>query len=388
MNSFTWKKSLFQFIAVLLIVVITSLFFLLPSERQIAKSYNDNILKNNVNLSFQVPSPGKDQVKELETHSAIDKVFPYYDLFANLKLKNRTLSNYYTMLITNTQTASFPFTQDSVAVKKINYSNNDTVAFIGYSFANDNNLNAGDSIVLNIGENATAAIIGAVVVDPGLFMHIRQGNGSGGAVIVSVPEGYLDEVTKGRTIQYGGAYIRVNDYDGTKNILREYKPMGRLRDRNLFSTQDEYQNYLDNFNKTSYAAEIRDLGSELGRPASFPVYGVLLTLIIAVIGIMLIVTVIFGSKSSLGINREKIKKGEYVNSIIAPIKRNYLVILLFNIVLYLLFFCIFVMTNRTYCPVVNYALLIVPFFIFLILLSALCMGTFIKFYKKQLNIIL
>ena len=379
------KKNILILISIFTFVVITSLFLLLPAERQIAQKYNENILKKNINLSFQIPSPGKEQIKDLEANSDIEKIFPYYDLFTTLKLKRKTLSNFYTMMITNSQIDAFPFTQDKMIINKLNYSADEVIAFIDYSFAKDNNLKTGDKIDLSVGAKDINAVIGAVIINPGQFIHIRQGDGTEGSVIISIPDVTLQEISEGRIIQYGGAYIRSRNYDKTKEMLRAYKPYGRLKDRQLFPTQDEYQSYLDNFNKISYNAEIRDLKSELADSSPFPFTGILLLLFLITLQIILIIIICFNNTSTFGRACERIKNGEEIKDIIHPIKQNFISVLILNILLYTLFFIIFTATNRLYCQTGNYLLFFISFIVTMIILNILCLNLYLKFYKKRLS---
>jgi len=245
-------------------VIIISIFLLYPFEQKISGNYNINKLKKEANVSFQVPSPGKMQIQEILNNQNIEAVFPYYDLFTDVSLGNkRKLSNRYLMLITGSQAGAFPFVQESMFIKKDNIDTKKPLAFIDYGFAKKYGLSLGAEIGFNLGSVSLTAPVAAVTYNINRLMHIREGDGTEGVLIISIPESFLSDLEEsvGRTIQFGGAYIRAKNISVVKDYLKDYKPLGRLKERRLFATESEYVKYLNDFNGISYSAEIRDLSN-------------------------------------------------------------------------------------------------------------------------------
>ena len=58
---------------------------------------------------------------------------------------------------------------------------------------------------------------------------------------------------------YSGMYISANDYNACRAFLTtEYRPLGRLKDRDQFSSDEQYQVHYDAIMSSGYANEITD----------------------------------------------------------------------------------------------------------------------------------
>lgn len=58
---------------------------------------------------------------------------------------------------------------------------------------------------------------------------------------------------------YSGAYISASDRSQCEYYLRtEYKPLGRLKDRSEFDTEEAYLRHYENFMSASYSNELTD----------------------------------------------------------------------------------------------------------------------------------
>ena len=61
---------------------------------------------------------------------------------------------------------------------------------------------------------------------------------------------------------YSGAYLKVNDISKSDAYLRNYKPMGRLKTRDDFNTDEEYQIHYNSWNNASYYNEITSFNAK------------------------------------------------------------------------------------------------------------------------------
>lgn len=58
-------------------------------------------------------------------------------------------------------------------------------------------------------------------------------------------------------IKYSAAYIKATDLSKCKNyLLKDYKPFGRLKDKEDFKSEDTYNEHLENFSNADWSKEI------------------------------------------------------------------------------------------------------------------------------------
>jgi hypothetical protein len=387
MNVFYGINIKIHFAIVAFFVFLISVFLLLPFEQKASEHYNIKKLRQNINVSFQVPSPGKAQVQELLKNQYIKNVFPYFDLFTDITIKNKKgLSNYYAMLVADSQLDTFPFIQEKMLIKKSPVDSKMPLAFIDYAFSKRYNLSVLETIDLNIGSNGFSIPIVGIIYDTNKLMHVRQGDGEG-TLIVSVPENIISELEKssGKIIQYGGAYITTENNGSAKTFLKDYKPYGRLKDRNLFTTQDEYAKYLGEFNNISYAAEIRDLSGVYSTNNVLYLFDIIPITLLTLLVLITLVLFSFNSRKYMLIARENIKNGSKVSDIIYSVKEYVTVLTVFIIVLYLIVIIIIINLDNNYYSISFVIPVTTVFFTFFVLAVILLSKIYLSYYRNHLS---
>jgi len=370
------------------LVIIISIFLLSPFERKVSENFNINKLRKEANISFQIPSPGRSQIQEIMNNQNIDAVFPYYDLFTDVSAGNKKiLSDHYVMFITSSQAGTFPFVQESMFIKNGNIDTKKPLAFIDYSFAKQYRLSLGTEIGFNIGSASLTAPVAAITYNVNKLMHIMEGDGTEGILIISIPESYIPDLEEsiGRTIQFGGAYIRTKNTNAVKAYLKDYKPLGRLKDRRLFPTENEYIKYLNDFNKISYSAEIRDLSNTF---TSFSPLYIVEVIPILPLTLLLLFTFLFFSFNSqkfIAFARENIKNGGSVRNILRSIKTYLFYFTVYIIILYFVLFCIIVKLDNTYYPITSSLPAFSFFGIIFVLLVIILSKIYLTYYERSLN---
>jgi len=370
------------------LVILLSIFLLSPLEQKVSENYNIKKLRQEANVSFQVPSPGKSQIQEIMDNKNIEAVFPYYDLFTDVSLKNKKLlSEHYVMLITSSQVGTFPFVQESMFVKKGNIDAKKPLTFIDYSFARKYGLSVGKEIGLNIGSISLTAPIAAITYNINRLLHIREGDGTEGMLIISIPESFVSnlEESVGRTIQFGGAYIRTKNISAVKSYLTDYKPLGRLKGRSLFATDGEYIKYLNDFNGTSYSAEIRDLSNIFNSSSSLYIVEVFPILLLTVLLLFALLFFNFNSQKFIAIANENIKNGGSIKDILNSIKTYLIFFSIYIIILYFVLFCIIIKLDNTYYPIISSLPFFLLFSIIYVLLVIILARLYLIYYEKSLN---
>jgi hypothetical protein len=337
----------------IVVLFVASLFFLFPTLRTTAKQYNEKRLIAQAQVTFQIPSPSHSQIQELESNSFIQRVFPYYDVFATVKVKNRRLSNYYAMLIDDNSTDVFPLTQSALRLEYDPVSSSSPGAFVDYAFSKEYDVSIGDELTIEIGLESLSVVIAGIVLNCVDYLPLQ--NDSGGALIIAISPKTLSNIA-GKTLHYSGAFLRVNDKNKAKEYLQNYKPLGLFRERSDFKTDEDYQKYIRDFTAMSYEAEIRDLTQlnnfllQAGNTVldSFPLP------IIVILCLIIITIVSFSNQDIRHTIRTRAKNGEKETRIAKSIRASILAIIYSTSFFYILILAFVISRSKIYCPILFY----------------------------------
>ena len=241
------KRLLLSIIYSLIIATAYIAAFVVPY----AKNYSENDLKKSVyeksNISYDIPSPTKSQLKELRSQSFVVDAFGYYITEAGININGNSTK---AKLMISDCVDSVEMTMfNSQRVVEKGSGSYEIPLYIGNDFAIDNNLKIGDEITYNGFKLTVAAIF-----EPDTYK---------GCILVPVASGEFLDMIEGSTNAYSGAYIEVNDEKAAENYLRSYKPEGRLKDRAAFESDEEYQIHFDAWSDASYYNEITSFSDKL-----------------------------------------------------------------------------------------------------------------------------
>ena len=242
------KKRLFVSI---LISIILSLAYMAVFVVPYAKASSSNELKRSVyencGISYDIPSPTKDQLQEIEALDFVDDTFGYYVTDATLNVNGTNVDS---SLMLSDCVDSIEMTMFNkeriIASANTDYEN---PIYIGSDFAEKNGINVGDEItysgyVLNV----------AAIVQPDTYKNCN---------LVLLKDSALRDFIESKTSAYSGAYIQVNDSQAADQYWRSYKPEGRLKDRAAFDSDEEYQIHFDAWESASYYNEITSFSEKL-----------------------------------------------------------------------------------------------------------------------------
>lgn len=248
-----WKKNRLwiTFLESVLSASLISLIFVSPNISNIAISYNEQSFYTGTGIDFDVPSPSKNQVIELEELDHIEKAIPY--IYTNKTVNydsSKTLSNVGVMFLDTFDMIELTMYNPLRLIERNdNYSDNPLV--VDYRFVKTTGLDLGDLVQINFAGSFVQFTIDAIYETNSYY----QSN-----VVLGIWSGQqktLTESNLGKELNYSGAYIVSNEISVTDYYLRtEYKPYGRLRDRSEFDSDESYQIHYDAFMSGNYSNEI------------------------------------------------------------------------------------------------------------------------------------
>ena len=261
MGFFSLKQIGLQFLALVIVILISFFMFVRPAITTIATHHTLTTVSDKASVDFQIPSPSNSQLVSLEQEPFIQKVFPYYDLFSDITAQDNTrIENTYIMLIESIRSKDFPFIAAPLQIKKIT-DVIDVALFIDSVVAKRYGIAEGDNISVDLGTMNITVPVAAIVYPPFDYLHIQKNQT--GLLVLALSNATFTQLTAAnhKTITYSGAYVRVSEYTAAKAFFKNYKPLGRMKNRKLFKSDVEYDMYVKSFYETSYEAEIRDFSS-------------------------------------------------------------------------------------------------------------------------------
>ena len=247
-----WIKNRFllDLIVPCLLVLLVVLAFISPMLNSIGEATLIQSLYRNDKLDFDISSPSFEQIAELENESFIASVFPYFyteiDLTVNGKTRetNLFLSDAFDKL---GQTMYC----NSRLIEKSNKTFENPI-LVDYQFVKDTGASIGDTVSAMFGTTTVEFQISAIYETNTYY--------DGGAVMAKWEGLQKDAIMQlSPNVTYSGAYVEAINHQQCKQFFEtQYKPYGRLRDRNEFATQESYDIHYNAFMNSSYSNEMTD----------------------------------------------------------------------------------------------------------------------------------
>lgn len=200
------------------------------------KSYSDvkdlfNIEKTEVD--FIITAPSSEQVSEISNMGHIERMVPYYYRSVTVSAKKGNVTS---SLFVVDDANDIPYTtlSESLLVER-DSADVANPLYITEDFAKSTGLGVADSVQISIdGTDLSFTVVGVYKSD---HRHV-------GGTIIAVKTNDVSSAMK--SAKYAGAFVASNNLTETGNyLLNEYVPMGDLRSRDEFDSDDAYQTYLD-----------------------------------------------------------------------------------------------------------------------------------------------
>lgn len=232
-----------------LIALICSLGFFKSNVSSLTDKHNFESIYLNTEFDFVIPSPSFEQVEILENEqNGIKTIVPYYAFSTSLQVNNSSIQSNIVMFDDFSKIESTPY--NSKRVVKGDILQKENVAIIDKLYAEKNNCNVGDSISLQIHSNAFSFEVVAITENNTAY------DGSVALVISNLDSKEINKTN----FKYGAAYVVAENYQECKTYLfNEYKPLGRLKDKSEFMTEEAYDTHFSNFNNADWSKEVTDM---------------------------------------------------------------------------------------------------------------------------------
>lgn len=232
------------------VALITSFLFVYPAIMQQADSYNSQSIYKNTDIDFIAPEPSFEQVSDLPGTNGIDKVFPFYLTKTQVDV-NGTSRTTTVLLSDQFQNVDLTMYNSARLIEKSS-EEYDNALLVDWKFCHDTSAGIGDTVSFTIGGETTEFKVYAIYETNSIYDN--------GAVLAKITDEQKNAIAQQSSNNgYSGMYITASDYNTCKSFLTtEYRPLGRLKDRDQFSDDDQYQVHYDAIMSSGYANEITD----------------------------------------------------------------------------------------------------------------------------------
>lgn len=128
----------------------------------------------------------------------------------------------------------------------------DNPILVDWQFCKDTSTNIGDTVSFSIGDTTVEYKIYAIYETNSIYEN--------GAILAQISTEQKEAIAqKSQNNGYSGMYISASDYNACQTYLtKDYRPMGRLKDRDRFDSDEQYQVHYDAIMESGYANEITD----------------------------------------------------------------------------------------------------------------------------------
>lgn len=230
--------------------MVVGLLFAFPHITQQADNYNAQSIYRNTDMDFIAPEPSYEQVSELEGQNGIEKVFPFYltkvQAFVNGTSRTTTV-----LLSDRFQNVGITMYNKARVIEKASAEFENPI-YIDWRFARDTGAKLGDTVFFSINNEAVKFQIYAIYETNTIY--------DGGAILAQITDEQAAEIRNNAVNNgYSGMYISATDYSTCRTYLTtDYRPLGRLKGREAFDSDEQYQIHYDAIMSSGYANEITD----------------------------------------------------------------------------------------------------------------------------------
>lgn len=257
-----WTKNrfLFDIVSGIALSLLFCFAFVSPSYGSYSKAYAENTIYLNTKIDYQVPNPSKDQLDEIKELTFVDDVFGYYFTKTNISGGKSAKIN----LLMSDTINSVDITMFSSRSLKTKTIQADKAAFIDEKASKILNAGLGDRINISIASSKIDYVVCGIYESTSVYPD-------GTVLIEFTGEAKKTYEANASSNSYSGAFIDASNEEECNEYLNSYIPMGRLKDRSEFSTDEAYNLYNNSILSGNYSNEISNFCSQ--RPMAVDVVG-------------------------------------------------------------------------------------------------------------------
>ena len=232
------------------IAFISGFLFVYPTILQQAQHYNAQSIYRNSTIDFIAPEPSFDQTSEIAGTHGIKDVFPYFLTKTTVSINGKTRTT--TVLLSDQFQKNELTMYNKARLIKESSIEYDNPVLVDWQFCHDTSAGLGDVVSITIGGISSEYRINAIYETNSIY--------DGGAILVGISNEQKTAINQqSNNNGYSGMYISASDYNACQSYLTSaYRPLGRLKDRSQFSSDEQYQVHYDAIMSAGYANEITD----------------------------------------------------------------------------------------------------------------------------------
>ena len=230
--------------------MVVGLLFAFPHITQQAGNYNEQSIYKNTDMDFIAPEPSYEQVAELEGANGVDKIFPFY--LTKTQVSVNGIPRTTTVLLGDQfQNIDITMYNESRVIEKASTEVASPI-YIDWQFAKDTGAKLGDTVSFAINNEVVEFQVYAICETNTIY--------DGGAILAQITAEQAAGISNNSVNNgYSGMYISAADYSTCRTYLTtDYRPLGRLKNRDAFDSDEQYQIHYDAIMSTGYANEITD----------------------------------------------------------------------------------------------------------------------------------
>lgn len=232
------------------LAAITGILFVFPYISQQANAYNSQSIYKNTDIDFIAPEPSEEQITDLPGTNGISAVFPYFLTKTQISVNGNSRT---TIVLLSDQTQNMDITMYNAErlIEKASTEYENSI-FVDWQFCKDTSAKIGDTVTIGIAGNQVEFKIYAIYETNSIY--------DGGAILAEISSDQKEAIMQNsKNSGYSGMYVAASDYNACRNYLTtDYRPLGRLKSRELFEDDAQYQVHYDAIMSSGYANEITD----------------------------------------------------------------------------------------------------------------------------------
>ena len=238
----SYRFNRFEAIYFVLVLIMISLGLVLAHlNHTITQKYN----LEKTSIDFIIPSPSSEQVNSLAQDPSIDTITPYYFFSFSINGMNSLADGY---ILESFDSLNHTYVADDLIIKSEALTENSVL--IDSVFASKNGLDLGDEMTLSFAGESFQFQVSVIVASDNRHNF--------GMLLIEMNDSIHQAMSNqySGNLYYGGAFIDSNHFDDTQLILEDYVPLGNLRTRESFSSDELYDTYIDQLYSADYSLQI------------------------------------------------------------------------------------------------------------------------------------
>ena len=280
MKSYWVRHRLLLTVALCIIsAVVAGLLFAFPYINQQASDYNSQSIYKQSDMDFIAPEPSYEQVSELSGSNGIENVFPFF--LTKTQVTVNGISRTTTVLLSDQfQNVGITMYNDARIIEKAAIDQENPI-WVDWQFCHDTGAKIGDTVSFSMNGTIAEFHISAIYETNTIY--------DGGAILAEISDEQAEGIkSNSKNGGYSGMYVSAANYESCRSYLTtDYRPLGRLKDRESFDSDEQYQIHYDAIMSAGYSNEItdfriRETSVELGSGAVLVWLGAIMAAILSI----------------------------------------------------------------------------------------------------------